>query len=178
MKYFDEIKKANEWLATKPETFFMGQSVGCPGTALFNTVKDIDPLKRLELPVFEEQQAGMTLGMALNGTFVVSIFPRWNFLICAANQLVNHLDKIGPMSNGDFQPRFLIRTAVGSRRPLDPQHQHKSDFTEGFRLLLDNIEVIRLENPEDVMPAYEKAYNRTDGKNTIIVEIADYYNEK
>ena len=30
MKYFDEIKKANEWLATKPETFFMGQSVGCP----------------------------------------------------------------------------------------------------------------------------------------------------
>ena len=120
----------------------------------------------------------MTLGMSLNGTFVVSIFPRWNFLICGANQLVNHLDKIGPMSNGEFKPRFLIRTAVGSSRPLDPQHQHKSDFTEGFRLLLDNIEIIRLEEPEDVMPAYEKAYNRTDGKNTIIVEIADYYNEK
>lgn len=177
-KYFDECKRAMEWLGEKQDTYFIGQSVGCPGTALFNTVKDIDPAKRLELPVIEETQAGMTLGMALNGSFVVSIFPRWNFLCCATNQLVNHLDKIGPMSNGEFKPRFVIRTAVGSERPLDPQHQHKSDFTEAYKLLLENIEVIKITEPEQIFEAYKKAYERQDNKNTLIVEVADFYNEK
>ena len=41
-----------------------------------------------------------------------------------------------------------------------------------------NIEVIRLEEPEDIFPAYERAYNRTDGKSTVIVEYGDYYGEK
>lgn len=166
-----------EWLAEKENTFFMGQSVEIPGTALFNTVKDIDLARRLELPVFEEQQMGMTLGMSLNGTCPISIFPRWNFLCCATNQLLNHLDKIKEMSDGSFSPKFILRTAIGSRRPLDPQHQHKSDFTEGFKLLLDNIEVIKLEEPEQIFEAYKKAYEDKE-KNYLIVEVADYYNEK
>mgnify|MGYP001389941224 CR=1 FL=1 len=44
--------------------------------------------------------------------------------------------------------------------------------------MLENIEVIRLEEPEDIFPAYLRAYNRTDGKSTILVEYGDYYNEK
>ncbi len=44
--------------------------------------------------------------------------------------------------------------------------------------MLRNIEVIRCEEPEDVFPAYYKAYNRTDGKSTIVVEYGDYYGEK
>jgi hypothetical protein len=41
-----------------------------------------------------------------------------------------------------------------------------------------NIEVMRLEEPEDIFPAYERAYTRTDGKSTVIVEYGDYYGEK
>ena len=44
--------------------------------------------------------------------------------------------------------------------------------------MLHNVEVIRLEEPEEVFPAYEKARNRNDGKSTILVEYGDYYNEK
>jgi hypothetical protein len=40
------------------------------------------------------------------------------------------------------------------------------------------MEVIRLEEPEQIFEAYYKAYNRDDGKSTIIVEYGDYYNEK
>ena len=32
--------------------------------------------------------------------------------------------------------------------------------------------------PEDIFPAYEKAYNSDDGKSTILVEFQDFYNEK
>lgn len=41
-----------------------------------------------------------------------------------------------------------------------------------------HIEVIRLDEPEQVFPAYEKALTRTDGKSTIVVEWGDFYNEK
>jgi hypothetical protein len=40
------------------------------------------------------------------------------------------------------------------------------------------IEVIRLDEPEQIFPAYKKALEREDGRSTIIVEYGDYYNEK
>jgi pyruvate/2-oxoglutarate/acetoin dehydrogenase E1 component len=132
----------------------------------------------MELPVTEELQMGMATGMALAGLVPVSIFPRWNFLLLAANQVVNHLDKIPLMSSGGFRPRVIIRTGIGSERPLHPQHQHVGDFTDAFRLMCKTIEIVRLEEPEDIFPAYQKALERTDGTNTILVEYGDYYSEK
>ena len=38
-----------------------------------------------------------------------------------------------------------------------------------------NIDIIRLDSTEAIFPTYEKAYTRTDGKSTIIVEWADAY---
>jgi hypothetical protein len=40
------------------------------------------------------------------------------------------------------------------------------------------IEVIRLDEPDQIFPAYKKALEREDGRSTIIVEYGDYYNEK
>ena len=169
MKYFDELKKAMEWLGKKDDTFFLGQAVEYAGTAM---------TKLLEMPVNEDMQMGITNGMALNGTVPISIYPRWNFLLLAANQVINHLDKMNIMSDGGFQPKVIIRTSIGSQRPLHPQHQHIADFTGGFRAMCDTIEVIRLDEPSQIFPAYESAYNRTDGKSTILVEWGDYYGEK
>ena len=61
---------------------------------------------------------------------------------------------------------------------LHPQFQHVGDYTEAFRLMCPNIEIIRLEEPEDIFPAYQKALTREDGKSTILVEYGDYYSEK
>tara|TARA_Y100001960_G_C14585195_1_gene782789 strand:- start:634 stop:1071 length:438 start_codon:yes stop_codon:yes gene_type:complete len=143
-----------------------------------NTLKDIDKDKLLELPVAEEFQMGFSLGLALEGKIPVSIYPRWNFLLLAINQLVNHLDKASIMSDGEFQPKVIIRTSVGSERPLHPQHQHVGDYTDSLQQMLTNVEIIRLEEPDQVVPAYQKALNREDGKSTLIVEYGDYYNEK
>ncbi len=178
MKYFDELKKSMEWLAEKEDTLFLGQAVEYPGTALTNTIANVDKSKLLEMPVNEEMQMGMTLGMALNGSVPVSFFPRWNFLILAANQLVNHIDKINIMSDGGYKPKIIIRTAIGSQRPLHPQHQHISDFTAGFKALCDYVDIIRLEEPHQVFNAYKYAYERTDNRPTLLVEWGDFYNEK
>lgn len=177
MKYFEEMKRSMTWLGQQPDTFFLGQAVQYAGTAMTNTLKDVPTDKLWEMPVCEDMQMGMSVGMALDGTTIpISIFPRWNFLLLATNQIVNHLDKIAKMSS--FCPKVIIRTAIGSERPLHPQHQHVGDYTEAFRLLAPNIEVIRLDEPQDIFSAYEKAYHRKDGKSTILVEWGDYYNEK
>ena len=35
-----------------------------------------------------------------------------------------------------------------------------------------------LKEPSEIQDAYKHAYNRTDGKSTILVEFGDFYNEK
>ena len=177
MKYFDELKRSMEWLGQKPDTLFIGQAVAVPGTAMRNTLVDIADEKLLEFPVCEDMQMGFVNGLALSGDFVpISVFPRWNFLLLATNQIVNHLDKIADFS--DYRPKVIIRTAIGSERPIHPQHQHIGDYSEVFTKMTNNIEVIRLDEPDQIFPAYEKAYLRDDGKSTILVEWGDYYNEK
>ena len=178
MKYFDELCRAMEYLARDQRTMFLGQAVACPGTAMTNTLKNVDRAKLLELPVTEDLQMGMSTGLALTGIVPVSIYPRWNFLLCAVSQLVSHLDKLPAMSDGGYQPKVIVRTGIGSERPLHPQFQHVGDFTDAFRLMCKNIEIIRLDEPEHIFPAYQKALEREDGKSTIIVEYGDYYSEK
>jgi pyruvate/2-oxoglutarate/acetoin dehydrogenase E1 component len=178
MKYFDELCRAMDYLARDQRTIFLGQAVACPGTAMTNTLKNVPRDKLLELPVTEEMQMGMSTGLALAGHVPVSIYPRWNFLLLAVNQVVNHLDKLSIVSNGTYRPKVIIRTGIGSERPLHPQHQHVGDFTEAFRLMCKTIEVIRLDEPEHIFPAYQKALERADGRSTIVVEYGDYYNEK
>ena len=178
MKYFDELKRSMNFLAKNENTIFIGQAVEVPGTAMSNTLKEIDKKKLLELPVAEEMQMGITTGLALDGCIPVSIFPRWNFILLAMNQLINHLDKINIMSNNGFKTKVIVRTGIGSQRPLHPQHQHIGDFTDMVKNMCSSIDVIKLIEPKDIFPAYEKALNRNDGKSTLLVEFGDYYNEK
>ena len=178
MKYFDELKRSMNYLAKNDKTIFIGQAVEVPGTAMSNTLQDINPKKLIELPVAEEMQMGITAGIALNGDIPVSIFPRLNFLLLAMNQLINHLDKINVMSNNGFKVKTIIRTGIGSQRPLHPQHQHIGDFTDSIKKMCSTIDVIKLNESKDIFPAYEKALNRKDNKSTLLVEFGDYYNEK
>lgn len=178
MKYFEELKRSMNFLAQDPRTVFMGQAVAVAGTAMTNTLKEVPPDRLIELPVAEEMQMGMTLGMALTGLVPVSIYPRWNFMLCAINQLVSHLDKVQVMSNGGYKAKAIVRTGIGSQRPLHPQHQHIGDFTEAIQSMCTTIEVIRLEEPPDIFPAYQKALLRDDGRSTLLVEYGDFYSEK
>jgi pyruvate/2-oxoglutarate/acetoin dehydrogenase E1 component len=178
MKYFDELKRSMDYLAADPRVVFMGQAVAVPGTAMSNTLKGVDPSRLIELPVAEEMQMGMTTGMALAGYVPVSVFPRWNFLLCGMSQLINHLDKLQAMSEGGYKAKAIVRTGVGSERPLHPQHQHVGDYTDAVRSMCKSIEVIRLDEPEDIFSAYERALMRDDGRSTLLVEWGDYYGEK
>ena len=178
MKYNSEIIKAMSMLADNPKTIFIGQAVEYEGTGLYDSLSHLPLEKRIELPVAEYLQSGLANGMAIGGLIPISTYPRWNFLLMGTDQIINHLDKFKSMSNGKLQPKVIIRVAVGSEHPVDPQCQHKGNFSEAFRSMTNNTEVIELIEPEDIIPAYNKALNRNDGVNTILVEFADYCKTK
>lgn len=175
-KYYDEVLRGTLLLAHQPKVIFLGQSVCYHGHALSRTIKDVSPEKKLELPVLEETQMGMSIGLAMTGFLPVSIYPRFNFLLLAVNQLVNHLDKISAMSHGELEPKVIIKTMVGSERPLYPGIQHVGNFSAAFKLLLTTVVVEDLVEVEQIFPAYENALRRK--QSTILVEHGDYYNEK
>ena len=163
--YRSELCRAMTELANDPRVLFLGQGVRCPGTFMSTTLTAVAMEQRIELPVAEEMQAGMSIGLALAGFVPVAIYPRWNFLLLATNQLVNHLDKM--------QPHVIVRVGIGSQKPLHPGPQHTGDMTDAFRLLMPNTSIIRLGHASDVVPEYQKALRR-DGP-TVLVEIADAY---
>ncbi len=178
-RYFDAIRDGHRLLVENPRTLFVGQSVRYEGHALFKTMQTeagepIVPFeRRIELPVIEDFQMGYCTGLALAGFVPVSIFPRWDFLLLAANQLVNHLDKI-PLV-GDFRPKVIIRTTVGAKFPLNSGWQHTQDHTAAFRLMLKTVEILEINSKWDAMPAYRRAA-QSDG-SVLIVERQDLYNE-
>lgn len=179
MKYKEQLIKSMEFLAKDPKVIFLGQSVSYSGNAIYNTLSTISDDRKIETPVFEDIQMGMSLGLALEGFVPVTCYPRFDFLICAINQMINHVDKINLMSRGQMKPRVIIRTSIGSLKPLNGGVQHTQDYTNTFKdLCRDHIEVILLNEPEEIFPAFEKALYREDSKSTMLVEHGDFYNDK
>ena len=176
MKYKDELIRSMEWLSEKNNTYFLGQSVKYSGNAIYNTLKTLPEEKRIELPVFEEIQMGMSTGMAMNGLVPISCFPRFDFLMRCMDSLVNHLDKMQIMTDNKFKPKVIIRTSIGSTNPLDGGVQHTQDYTEPFKQILKEVKVVMLEESEDIFREFKKAYDR-DG-STLLIEHGDYYNDK
>jgi pyruvate/2-oxoglutarate/acetoin dehydrogenase E1 component len=175
--YQYELKRAMTYLAMNEKVVFLGQAVEFPGTAMSTTLEEIEKEKLIELPVEEDLQMGIATGMALSGMIPVSIFPRWNFMLLAVNQIVNHLDKLPELLTTDSCPKVIIRTGIGSINPLNPGPQHRGDFTEAFKALCQNIEIIRLDSKEMIFPAYKRALERDDGVSTLLIEWSDKYNE-
>jgi len=174
--YFDELCDAMALLATRPNAVFMGQGVGArAGTTMSDTFRGVPDRQLLEMPVAEDMQMGMAIGMALGGFLPICVFPRWNFLICAANQLVNHLDRLSLYSDGGYRPKVIIRTAVPSTVPFNPGPQHDDDFTRPFKMILRTVNVVKLISPAMVVPAYREALQSQD--STLLVEYTDYYKD-
>jgi len=168
--YFSELERTMEFLGTQEKVRFIGQSVVWDGHALFKSMTTVPVEKRLELPVFEDFQFGMSIGLALAGWIPVNIYPRFDFLIIAANQITNHLANLRLVSDGGYKARILTRVSVGAIDPLHPGPQHCQNHTEAMKLLCrGEIEVVELNHKNQIYPEYHRALTREDAKPTILV---------
>tara|TARA_B100000029_G_scaffold135788_1_gene130276 strand:- start:20129 stop:20710 length:582 start_codon:yes stop_codon:yes gene_type:complete len=172
--YKDNLTDAMTFLSKDERVIFVGQQIVFPGNPMSSTLKNVTEKQMIEMPVAEEFQLGFCNGLALDGYRPLSFYPRWDFLILAANQLCTHLDKLKEYSQGDFNPVVGIRVAVPTSSPIDPGIQHKSNYTEAFKLMLKYVDVVELKTPEDIIPAYKK-FLEPNAKPSIFVEYVDRY---
>lgn len=163
LSYFVELTEAMAMLARHPKTLFVGQNMRYDGQRMCASFAGVPMEKRIEFPVAEDLQMGFCTGLALEGFIPVCVFPRIDFMLLAANQLVNHLDKME-----GFKPKVIIRTAIGSKKPLNPGPQHTQNHTSAFALMLKNIPVEYFEPG-----VYERALERPG--STLVVEDMEWY---
>jgi pyruvate/2-oxoglutarate/acetoin dehydrogenase E1 component len=163
LSYFVELTEAMTMLARHPKTLFVGQNMRYDGQRMCASFAGVPMEKRIEFPVAEDLQMGFCTGLALEGFIPVCVFPRIDFMLLAANQLVNHLDKME-----GFKPKVIIRTAIGSKKPLNPGPQHTQNHTSAFALMLKNIPVEYFEPG-----VYERALERPG--STLVVEDMEWY---
>lgn len=160
-------------LAKMNDTIFIGQQIVYAGNPMSTTLDNVPKEKMIEVPVMEETQMGMSLGMAITGKRVISFYPRWDFLISAANQLINHVDKFELMTGKKVN--IIIRVGKGADIPLDPGHQHKANYIEQFKTMCPNIEFHNLKTAVDVELAYRYAID--NGGVHVLAEYPELYNK-
>jgi len=171
MTYKDELIKAMTYLGDQDDTRFIGQQIVFPGNPMSTTLDNVSKDKMTEMPVMEEVQMGLSLGMAMTGLKVVTLYPRWDFLISATNQLVNHVDKYELMT--DKQATVIVRVGKGADEPLDPGHQHKGNYYKEFKMLCPNITFHEFTSASNIFETYKNAYN--EGGMHVMLEYPQLY---
>ncbi|MDO8517078.1 MAG: hypothetical protein Q7S33_03040 [Nanoarchaeota archaeon] len=171
MKYKDAVKNAMDMLALDERVRFIGYNTKY-GSRAYKTLRDVPYEKCLETPLAENLMSGLAIGMSLEGYKPILLFERHDFILNALDSIVNHMDKIEIMSNGEFKVPVIVRAIVGGKKPLDPGIQHTQDYTKAIKEMV-SFPIIDLKRVEDIIPSYEKALEMNGP--IMIVERRDFY---
>lgn len=160
-------------LAKDPKVCFIGYGVKYGGMAA-GTLKGVNPEQLIETPVAENLMVGLAIGLALKGRRPIVYIERFDFILNALDAIVNHLGKIAPLSQWQFNPAVIIRVVAGNKRkPLFTGITHTQDFTEAMRHMVD-FPITKLETPFEVEDGYRQAQHRLGaGISTLLVEMKD-----
>jgi len=169
--YKDALTTAMKNLAELEDSVFIGQQIVYAGNPMSTTLENVSKDKMIEVPVMEETQMGMSLGLSMAGKTVITFYPRWDFLVSSTNQLVNHVDKYTLMTGK--KANILVRLGKGSDKPLDPGHQHKGNYINEFKSLCPNIKFHDLINYSSIVDSYISAYE--EGGVHVLIEYPELY---
>ena len=165
MKYREHIAEEMGWLAGQRHSVFTGEGIINAGR-MYNTL-DMVPLRKcIEYPIAENLIASSAIGLALEGFRPIVVFQRMDFMLIAADAIINHMALIPQMSGGKVKLPIVIRAIIGSRdRRFDVGPQHNHDFTHIFEPYLATIKY----EPG----AYKGAY--MSDQPTLVIEDKDKY---
>ncbi len=158
-------------LAKDENTVFMGY--GTKFGLANGTLEGVPLEKILETPLAENLMTGLAIGMSLRGFRPVLFFERHDFMLDALDAIVNHMDKLEEISDGQYVPRVIIRAGVGSRKPLDSGITHSQNFTKPFKQIL-SMSIYEPKTPKQVLEVYNLI---KDTKTPVmVVEPKGFYN--
>ena len=112
-------------LKTNSKSLVMGQGLWSPWY-VGNSMKDLDKQfgkqRVIDTPVSELATTGAGIGAALNGYSVCVVHPRMDFMILAADQIVNQAAKWRHMLGGVASPNVTFRSIINRGGEQGAQH--------------------------------------------------------
>ena len=176
LNYKNAIINSMDFLGKDPSIIFVGYNIK-KESAANDTLKNIDSNKLFETPVAENLMLSMAIGLSIENYIPVVFFERFDFILNAMDALVNHLDKIKIISQGEYNPKVIIRIVVGGRKkPFFTGLTHIQDFTENIKSFV-SFPVYKLPlSYTGICDIYKNAL--ISNESTIIIEEKDLYDEQ
>lgn len=139
------------------------------------TLSGVQEEQLIETPTAENLMTGIGIGLSITGRKPVICFERFDFVLNALDAIVNHLDKIDAISNGEFKPFAVLRIVVGNKeKPLFTGIPHTQDFFDALEKLV-SFPVLKV-TQTNVDWAWSIAFSDLQvGKSVALVEYKDMY---
>ena len=115
----------DEEMARDKNVLILGEDVGILGGNFKTAVglyEKYGDLRVKDTPISENSFLGMSLGMAITGLRPIVEIMFTDFLLLAADQLLNQIAKIRYMSGGQAKVPLTLRTTIGAGRSSAAQH--------------------------------------------------------
>ena len=112
-------------LEENPSAYFLGEDILDPYGGAFKVSRGLStrfPARVLTTPVSEAGFVGFAIGMALRGLRPIVEIMFGDFLLLAADQIVNHGSKYGWLYHERARVPLLLRTPMGGRRGYGATH--------------------------------------------------------
>lgn len=124
--YADAIRGGFEYAMERdPKCFAIGQGLWSPWY-VGNSMRDLDKKfgkeRVIDTPVSELATTGAAVGAALNGYHPIVVHPRMDFMVLAADQIINQAAKWRHMLGGKISPTVTIRGIVNRGGEQGAQH--------------------------------------------------------
>jgi deoxyxylulose-5-phosphate synthase len=156
LSYMDAVKHSMIKLAQEQDAVFIGYNV--KHGAAYGSLKDVPDENKIETPLAENLMMGLAMGMSLEGFRPVVFFERHEFVMNAMDAIVNTLDVIETISDGEFKMPVIIKAVSGSVKPFYAGLTHTRSMTNVFREAV-HFPVYEPTMAAEVVKAYDLAMN-------------------
>lgn len=157
VKYMDAVRLSMQRLANDG-AIFVGYNVR--HGAAYGSLKEIPGSQLLETPLAENLMMGLAMGMSLEGFRPVVFFERHEFMLNAMDAIVNTLDAIETISDGEYRMPVIIKAVAGSVKPFYAGYTHTGNMASAMRGFV-HFPVYEPQTGPEVLAAYELATKAT-----------------
>jgi len=150
-RYFTEALRAalDDALGRDPNVLLLGEDIGVYGGAFGITrglIEKYGPDRVRETPISENGFVGIAVGAAMTGLRPVVEIMFMDFILLAADQIINHAAKLHYIYDGQVNVPLVVRTPAGAGRGYGASH---SQNLEALFMSAAGLKIVVPSNPFD-----------------------------
>jgi len=176
ISYAQAIREAHfQLLSGNPRVFVIGQGTWSPwyaGTSLKDLEKDFGRDRIIDTPVSENAVTGVAVGAAIAGMRPIVFHPRMDFMLLAADPIINQAANWSYVFAGQVNVPVVIRSVINRGGEQGAQH---SQALQAFFAHVPGIKVVMPSTPYDAKGLLIAAVN--DGNPVVYIDDRWLYGE-